>query len=168
MQVWSLGREYPLKEGITIHSIILAWKIPWTEEPGRLQSMGSQRVTHDWVTFTFTFFIPRRGLPNHMVDLFSGSFLKEPPYCFPQWLCQFTFPPVLYECFHFSTPSLAFICRLFDDSHYTIVRWHLIVALICVSLALLSWRRQWQPTPELLPGKSDGQRSLVGCSPWGR
>ena len=40
------------------HSSILAWKIPWTEEPGRLQSMGSQRVGHDWATFTFTFFGP--------------------------------------------------------------------------------------------------------------
>ena len=37
------------------HSSTLAWKIPWTGEPGRLQSMGSQRVRHDWATFTFTF-----------------------------------------------------------------------------------------------------------------
>ena len=37
------------------HSSILAWRIPWTEEPGGLQSMGSQRVRHDWVTDTFTF-----------------------------------------------------------------------------------------------------------------
>ena len=36
------------------HSGVLAWRIPWTEEPGRLQSMGSQRGGHDWVTFTFT------------------------------------------------------------------------------------------------------------------
>ena len=38
----------------TGHSSILAWRIPWTEEPGRLQSMGSQRVRHNWATFTFT------------------------------------------------------------------------------------------------------------------
>ena len=37
------------------HSSTLAWKIPWTEEPGRVQSMGSQRVGHDWATNTFTF-----------------------------------------------------------------------------------------------------------------
>ena len=49
--VWSLGREDPLeKEGMAIHSSILAWRIPWTEEPGRTQSMGSQRVEHDEVT----------------------------------------------------------------------------------------------------------------------
>ena len=45
-----LGREYPLKKEMAIHSSTLAWKIPWTEEPDRLQSMGSQRVGHDWVT----------------------------------------------------------------------------------------------------------------------
>ena len=50
MLVWSLGQEDPLEEGMTIHSSILAWRIPWTEEPGRLQSRGSQRVGHDWKT----------------------------------------------------------------------------------------------------------------------
>ena len=70
------------------HSRTLAWKIPWMEEPGRLQSMGSWRVGHDWVT------------------------------------------------------SLS----LFIFMH---------------------WRMKWQPTPVLVPGKSLGQRSLVGCHPWG-
>ena len=42
----SLGWEHPLEEGMATHSRILAWKIPWTEEPGRLQSMESQRVRH--------------------------------------------------------------------------------------------------------------------------
>ena len=43
---WSLGREDPLEKGMATSSSILAWKIPWTEEPGWLQSMGSQRVRH--------------------------------------------------------------------------------------------------------------------------
>ena len=46
-QVRSLGWEDPLEEGTATHSSILAWRIPWTEEPGELQSMGSQRVGHD-------------------------------------------------------------------------------------------------------------------------
>ena len=46
-RVQSLGWEGPLKEGMATHSSILAWTIPWTEEPGRLQSMGSERVGHD-------------------------------------------------------------------------------------------------------------------------
>ena len=45
--VQSLGQEDPLGEGIATHSSILAWRIPRTEEPGRLQSMGSQRVGHN-------------------------------------------------------------------------------------------------------------------------
>ena len=48
IQVWSLGQEDPLQEGMATHSSILAGKIPWTEEPGRQQSMASQRVGHDW------------------------------------------------------------------------------------------------------------------------
>ena len=71
------------------HSSTLAWKIPWTEEPGRLQSMGSRRVRHDQATS----------------------------------LSLFTF---------------------------------------------MNWRRKWQPTPVLLPGESQGPRSLVGCRLWGR
>ena len=46
-RVQSLGREDPLENEMATHSSILAWKIPWTEEPGRLQSMVSQRVGHD-------------------------------------------------------------------------------------------------------------------------
>ena len=46
-QVRSLGQEGPLEKEIATHSSTLAWKIPWTEEPGRLQSMGLQRVGHD-------------------------------------------------------------------------------------------------------------------------
>ena len=49
-RVWSLGREDSLEKEIAIHSSTIAWKIPWTEEPGRLQSMGSLRVGHDWAT----------------------------------------------------------------------------------------------------------------------
>ena len=46
-QVQSLGQEDPLEKEMTTHSSILAWEIPWTEEPGGLHSMGSQRVGHN-------------------------------------------------------------------------------------------------------------------------
>ena len=46
--VRSLGQEDPLEKGMATHSSILAWRIPWTEEPGRLQLKRSQRVGHDW------------------------------------------------------------------------------------------------------------------------
>ena len=48
--VQSLGWDDPLEKEMAIHSSTIAWKFPWTEEPGRIQSMGSQRVGHDWAT----------------------------------------------------------------------------------------------------------------------
>ena len=53
-QIPSLGQEDPLKERMATHSSFLAWRISPTEEPGGLQSMGLQRVKHDWTTNTFT------------------------------------------------------------------------------------------------------------------
>ena len=52
MPVQSLGREDPLEEGVVTLSSTLAWRIPWTEEPGGLQSMGSHRVRHDLASKT--------------------------------------------------------------------------------------------------------------------
>ena len=54
MWVRSLGREDPLEKGMATHSSILAWRIPWTEMPGGLQSIGSQRVGHDWNALAHT------------------------------------------------------------------------------------------------------------------
>ena len=61
--VRSLGWEDPLERGMATHSSILAWRLPWTEEPGGLQSMGLQRVGHDRVTNTHTQRISK-GLPR--------------------------------------------------------------------------------------------------------
>ena len=55
--VWSLGWEDPVEKGMATHSSILAWRSPWTEEPGGLQSMGSQRVIHSLVTNTFNLYL---------------------------------------------------------------------------------------------------------------
>ena len=52
--VWSLSREDTLEKGMATHSSIHAWRIPWTEKPGGLQSMGLQRVRHNQATNTFT------------------------------------------------------------------------------------------------------------------
>ena len=57
-QVPSLGREDPLEKEMTTHSSTLAWRIPWREEPGRLQSMGSLRVGRDWATSLSCYMIP--------------------------------------------------------------------------------------------------------------
>ena len=54
-QVWSLGWEDPLEKSMATHSSLLVWRIPWTEEPGGLQSVKLQRVRHDWASNSFTF-----------------------------------------------------------------------------------------------------------------
>ena len=51
-----LGQEDPLEKGMATHSSILAWRIPWTEEPGCLQSVGLQRVRHDWACMALQYF----------------------------------------------------------------------------------------------------------------
>ena len=67
-QIWSLGWEDPLEEGMAIHSSILAWRIPWTEETGGLQSMGLRRVGHDWAINThFQFCQLSKGDHPHQV-----------------------------------------------------------------------------------------------------
>ena len=65
MQAWSLGREDLLEKGMAAHFSNLAWRIPWTEKPGGLQSMGLQRVRLNRATngFTFTFKNVQGGLP---------------------------------------------------------------------------------------------------------
>ena len=60
-QVRSLDQEDPLEQGMVTHSSILAWTIPWTEEPSGLQSMGSRRVEHNCVTNTHTEFSLKSG-----------------------------------------------------------------------------------------------------------
>ena len=54
-RVQSLDQEDPLEKEMATYSVTLAWKIPWTGKPGRLQSMGLQRVRHDWVTSLLTY-----------------------------------------------------------------------------------------------------------------
>ena len=77
--VQSLGWEDPLENGMAIHSSILAWLIPWTEEPGGLQSMGLQKVGHDWATNTHTLGeLLQFWLQKHVPDPQSPSLPKTP------------------------------------------------------------------------------------------
>ena len=85
-QVWSLGQEGPLKEGMATHSSILARRIPWTEEPAGLQSVGLQRVRHNWSDCTRMRTVWAVGV-RHSDSVFyvctwlpSGPTGKEPTY----------------------------------------------------------------------------------------
>ena len=71
MQVQSLGQEDPLEEGMATHSSILAWRIPWTEEPGRLQSTGEQSVRHDCSNLACMHALRGKGAGNTNVGTFS-------------------------------------------------------------------------------------------------
>ena len=73
--VRSLGGEDPLEKEMATYSNILAWRIPWTEKPSRLQSMGSQRVRHDWATSPYHLNTNKRVLFLPPSDAYVRSFL---------------------------------------------------------------------------------------------
>ena len=78
--VLSLAWEGPLEKEMATHSSILAWQIPWTEEACGLQSMGSQRVRHNWVTNIWT------KVPVALKQCRTLCFLSPPPTTFPACL----------------------------------------------------------------------------------
>ena len=86
MWVWSLGEEDPLEKEMATHSSILAWRIPWTEEPSRLQSIGSHRAGHYWNTFetsvkAFYHFLPQEIFFLITFCLLINSFIKYVKNC---------------------------------------------------------------------------------------
>ena len=94
MLVWSLGQEDPLEKEMASHISILAWKTPWTEEPGGLQSTGLQRVRHDWVTKHNTYI---KCLEMTNLD----SVLKSRDITLPtkvQIVKALVFPVFMYRC----------------------------------------------------------------------
>ena len=74
-RIWSLSQEHPLEKEMATHSSILAWIIPWTEEPGGLESTGSWRVGHDWATNTHT--LPWIYSLPLLKAYLPGHFLKD-------------------------------------------------------------------------------------------
>ena len=92
---------------------------------------------------------------NRVVWLVWFCFSKKLLKCFPKCFYHFTFIPAIFKWFISWEP-----CQNLGVSFY--------FYFILVLFRDKWWRRQWQPTPVLLPGNSHGQRSLVDCSPWGR
>ena len=95
MRFWSLGGEDPLEEGTQSTPVMLGWRIPWAEDPGGLQSTGSQRVGHDWVTFTFiiiTIIVFMVKNPPAMWDTWVWSLDQEDPLV-REWLLTPVFLP---------------------------------------------------------------------------
>ena len=132
--VWSLGQEDLLEEEMATHSNILAWKILWTKEPGRLQSMWLRRVQHDWTTEHACMHVwPLRDdelvgckwfllliIFSHTYSLSGCSGQNNPPFdeisccSYPDWRGTWKFPEVLValakqccmKCFWFDVGSV--------------------------------------------------------------
>ena len=96
-RIRSLGWEDPLEKGVATHSNILARRIPWTEEPGGLESLGSKRVRHNWVTNTLT-----SSLEGIFFFFFFFYFWKV--QC--KWICLLPFPLSLASTSLHEVPGL--------------------------------------------------------------
>ena len=93
MQVWSLSQEDPMEEEMATHFSILAWKIPWIEKPGRLPSMGLQRVGHDWDCKLIPFWGVLSGFLGFAVRLLLFKFIFPPRDMYPFfWVVNSSLP----------------------------------------------------------------------------
>ena len=178
--VQSLGQEDPLEKEISTHSSTLAQKIPWTEEPSRLQSMGSQRVGHDWVTSLSLSY--RHGIlqarilewiacpfsrgssqPKDwtQVSLIAGEFFTSWATAggfFTNWAIReapCVGRRVLYQLNH----TVQVVKNLLANAGCKRCKFYPWVGKI-------PWSRKWHHTSVVLPGKFYGQRRLAGYSPW--
>ena len=77
-ETWVQSQEEPLEKDMATHCSTLAWKIPWTEDPGRLQFMGSQRAGHNWAT-SFSEDLPDPGIKPRSPALQAYALTSEPP-----------------------------------------------------------------------------------------
>ena len=95
MWVRSLGWEDPLEKRMATHSSILAWEIPWTEEPGRLQSMGSQRVRHSWAINSSLVY---HKSASNWSNLYPKPWYKHHPQCLNLANNVWFFPLTIFVC----------------------------------------------------------------------
>ena len=132
-QVGSLGWKGPLEKAMATHSDILAWRIPWTEGPGGLQSMRSQRVRHDWATnFSGSMWLYLQKLPYINMNLTqvytcspSRTPLPPPSPSHPSGSSQCTSPEHPVSCIK---PGLA-ICFTYDNTHVSMLFSQIIPSL---------------------------------------
>ena len=156
MWVWSLGQEDPLEKGMATHSSIHAWKILWTEEPGRLQSKMSQRIGHNRVT-------------KHTQTQFSDWGGGCPLYCRMFSITGGRWPT---RCQYFLPPQVMIIQMLPDIA--SVPRGQRWVSSVQFSRSVVSdslWPHESQharpPCPSPTPGvHSDSRPSSQWCQRW--
>ena len=144
MQVWYLGQEDPLEKKMTTHSRILAWRIPWAKEPGRLQSMRFQRVRHDLAT--------KQQLNYIYFSIYHGATCTGGPICLWSWRWIFVSAMWKSECLRGQDTE--------DVYHFNSkrIKQQVIHPLsFCLSL-------KWSPSPKIHDGESsihDGKDTLL-------
>ena len=161
--VGSLGQEYPLEKGMAIHCSILAWRIPWTKEPGRLQFKGLQSIGHDWATNTHT----QLNITKLSDSCDLILLLKSLPYIRESYMniCIFRILKAAAQIKNYEASDRV-------GERYGLPWWLSSKESASQSrrhgldpwVGNIPWRMKWQPTPVFLSGKSHGHRSLVGYS----
>ena len=130
--VWSLGWEDPMEKGMATHSSITAWRILWTKEPGRLQSMGLERVRHDWVTKHST---AHTYVPFHLQPFRTPLGCSRAPIWVSCVIQQISIGYLFYRCqcicFH-PTLSIRLILSFLLTAHV-----HTSVLYVLISTAAL-------------------------------
>ena len=166
------------------HSSTLPWKIPWAEEPGRLQSIGSLRVGHGWATsLSLSLSCIGEGKGNPL----QCSCLENPRDGGACWAAIYGVTQSRTRLKWLSSIYIyIYIYMKLMTPHSSTLAWKIpwmeepgrlqsIGSLRvghdwATSLSLFTfmhWRRKWQPTPLFLPGESQGWGSLVSCHLWG-
>ena len=166
------------------HSSTLAWKIPWTEEPGRLQSMQSLRVGHDRATSLSLFTVMHWRRKRQPTPVFLPG---ESQGRGAWWSAIYGIAQSRTRLKRLSSSSNQCLSEKAMAPHSSTLAWKIpwteepgrlqsmgslrvghdsVTSLLLFTL--MHWRRKWQPTPVFLPGESQGRGSLVGCRLWGR
>ena len=148
-RVRSLGQEDPLEKEMATHSGILAWRMPGTEEPGGLLSMGSHRVGHDWSNLGAAAAMNIEAHASFQIRILSG-YMSRSRIVGSYGNSIFNFLRIFHTVLHrgstshvptnsaggfpFLHPLSSIYCRFFDHGHQIIaVRWYIIIVFICIS-----------------------------------
>ena len=112
--IWFLGQEDHQEKRMVTYSIILSWRIPWSEEPGRVPFMGSQRVRHDWVTDShkLTEFISK-----DIIQLSSVQFSQSCPTLCNPMNCSMPGLPVHHQVLEFTQTHVHWVSDTIQPSH---------------------------------------------------
>ena len=149
--VWFLGQEDPLEKQIATHSSILAWRISWAKEPCRLQSMGLQRVGHDWINNTFTF----HQIYFEFTEITMSFFFLKSLNIVIQWITLNKTPiPGKIQHYH-EIYLLGFLISLFKF-------WHLWSLMRLVCKFLCTWSSIYMNV--MLPSKNEWQCPFFSSS----